>query len=199
MFSDNSIKNNINQNFNANNNNNNNNILINNLNNNNFNYNNNFLNYPNIYILRQLPFVKVNEIRIMQNKINEERNIIINYLFSISLFAQTLIQNLEKNNVGNLNQYKYIINYFIGALNEIRCKVIETASYMMNSKKIINSSLTNYQGYFNDNNLFNELLNKLSQLEKKAFGVQKFIYDCIVENIIPCTNMLREEIDKIIG
>ena len=199
IFSDNSIKNNINQNFNANNNNNNNNILINNLNNNNFNYNNNFLNYPNIYILRQLPFVKVNEIRIMQNKINEERNIIINYLFSISLFAQTLIQNLEKNNVGNVNQYKYIINYFIGALNEIRCKVIETASYMMNSKKIINSSLTNYQGYFNDNNLFNELLNKLSQLEKKAFGVQKFIYDCIVENIIPCTNMLREEIDKIIG
>jgi hypothetical protein len=200
-FSDNSTKNNINQkmniNSNNNNNNNNNNIFINNLNNNNYNYNNNYLNYQNISILRQLHLIPSN---INYLKILEEIQTIKSYIIKAWLFAENLKKILEKNTIGNINEYKTTIYILIRSLEEIRQKVNETGYFVMNTLNIIKSRLFIYQIYFNDNNKysFKELFFNFLTLEKFALDVQKK-YLFIVEFFIQECNILRHTIDNIIG
>ena len=198
-FSDNSTKNNINQNMNinSNNNNNNNNIFINNLNNNNFNNNNNYLNYPNISILRQLNLIPSN---VNYLKIFEEIQTIKRYIINGFIFANNLKKNLEKNTIGNINEYKTTIYIFIRSLYEIRQKVNETRYFVMNTLNFIKSRLFFYRIYFNDDNKysFKELFFNFFTLEKFALDMQRnYLY--IVEALIEICNSLRYTIENIIG
>ena len=198
-FSDNSTKNNINQNMNinSNNNNNNNNIFINNLNNNNFNNNNNYLNYPNISILRQLNLIPSN---VNYLKIFEEIQTIKRYIINGFIFANNLKKNLEKNTIGNINEYKTTIYIFIRSLYEIRQKVNETRYFVMNTLNFIKSRLFFYRIYFNDDNKnsFKELFFNFFTLEKFALDMQiNYLY--IVEALIEICNSLRYTIENIIG